>query len=407
MEAFISLWRQEPGSRRFFVALGQGSLGSGAAYVGIMVVAYQRLGSAWAASLMLLADMLPSMLLSPLIGAWLDRRDRLRSAVCADVLRALALAGMIVLPGAGPLLACALLAGLGTTIFRPAVFGLLPAAVAPERRMAANALFGAVQDAGMTLGPALAAGLIVLGGASLLLAVNAVAFAGSALLLSRVRLASVPEQDEQTEESLMGGAREGLLFLLRHRILRVLFVGTFVIVLAAGMMNVAEVLLAQKDLGVGGAGFAAMVAVFGVGMVCGSLLSARSDTLKRLTRGYLLGHALLGLALIGSALAPSLPVALVTFFVTGVASSASTTHDRGLAQHLVPERMLSRSHSLTAAVEAWGFAGAAVLGGAAASLWGARGVFSLAGAAILLIAAVAAVTLTRPQAAREPALATV
>ena len=408
MEAFISLWRQEPGSRRFFLALGQGSLGSGAAYVGIMVVAYQRLGSAWAASLMLLADMLPSMLLSPLIGAWLDRRDRLRSAGGADGLRALALAGMIVLPGAGPLLGCALLAGLGTTIFRPAVFGLLPAAVAPERRMAANALFGAVQDAGMTLGPALAAGLIVLGGASLLLAVNAVAFAGSALLLSRVRLASVPEQDEQTEESLMGGAREGLRFLLRHRILRVLFVGSFVIVLSAGMMNVAEVLLAQKDLGVGGSGFAAMVAVFGVGMVCGSLLSARSDTLARLKRGYLLGHALLGLALLGTALAPSLGVALVTFFVTGVASSASMTHDRGLVQHLVPERMLSRSHSLSGAVEAWGFAGAAVLGGAAASLWGARGVFALAGAAILLITTVAAWTLARrePQPAGQPVPAT-
>src|SRR3954471_15519032 len=53
-------------------------------------------------------------------------------------------------------------------------------------------------------------------------------------------------------------------------------------------------------------------------------------------------------------------------------------------ERLVPERMLSRSHSLSAAVEAWGFAGAAVPGGAA---WGARGVFAPAGAAILLITA--------------------
>jgi MFS family permease len=315
---------------------------------------------------------------------------------------------MVVLPDALPLLVCALLTGLGATVFRPAVFGLIPATVAPERRMAATALFSAVADAGMMLGPALAAGLIAVGGASLTLGVNAAAFAGSALLLSRVRFASTPEQDEQTEESLMGGAREGLLFLLRHRILRVLFGGTFVIVLAAGMMNVAEVLLAQKDLAVGGAGFAAMVAVFGVGMVTGSTLSARSDTLKRLKLGYVLGLVLLGLGLIGSALAPSLPVALVTFFCTGVASSVSMTHDRGLFQHFVPERMLSRSHALTATVEAWGFAGAAVLGGAAATLWGARGVFALSGGAILLIAAVAAWTLTRrePQPAAQPAPAT-
>ena len=53
-----------------------------------MLVAYERLGSAWAASLILLADMLPSMLLGPLVGAWLDRHDRLRCAIVADVLRA-------------------------------------------------------------------------------------------------------------------------------------------------------------------------------------------------------------------------------------------------------------------------------------------------------------------------------
>src|SRR4051812_5472060 len=279
MDAFWQLWRREPGARPFFLALAQGALGTGAAYIGVMVLAYERLGSAWAASLILLADILPSMVLSPVIGAWLDRRDRLRSAIFADALRAAALLGMVVLPGAAALLACALLVGLGATIFRPAVFGLIPASVQPERRLAANALWGAVQDAGMTLGPALAAGVIAIGGASVLLAVDAAAFAGSALLLSRVRLASAPERDEVTDESLLAGAREGLRFILGDRILRVLFTGTFGIVLASGMMNVAEVLLAQRVLGVGGAGFAAMVAVFGVGMLAGSTLSANSDGL--------------------------------------------------------------------------------------------------------------------------------
>jgi MFS family permease len=402
MDAFWQLWRREPGARPFFLALAQGALGTGAAYIGVMVLAYERLGSAWAASLILLADILPSMVLSPVIGAWLDRRDRLRSAIFADALRAAALLGMVVLPGAAALLACALLVGLGATIFRPAVFGLIPASVQPERRLAANALWGAVQDAGMTLGPALAAGVIAIGGASVLLAVDAAAFAGSALLLSRVRLASAPGCEAE-EESLMGGAREGLRFLLGDRILRVLFTGTGVIVLCAGMMNVAEVLLAQRELAVGGAGFAAMVAVFGIGMVAGSLLSAHSETLHRLKLGYLLGLGLLGLGLIGSALAPSLPYALLSFFFTGLGNSASMTHDRGLVQTLVPERMLSRAHSLNGTVEAWGFAGAAVVGGGAATLWGARGVFAVSGGAILLIALLAAHTLLRPAPAPRPA----
>src|SRR4051812_19113319 len=97
--SMMELWRSERGARPFFVALAQGSLGAGASYVAVMLVAYERLGSAWAASLILLADMLPSMLLGPLVGAWLDRHDRLRSAIVADVLRAGALLGMLVVPG--------------------------------------------------------------------------------------------------------------------------------------------------------------------------------------------------------------------------------------------------------------------------------------------------------------------
>ena len=391
----FDLWRQEPGARPFFVALAQGSLGAGAGYVAVMLVAYERFGSAWASALMLLAEFLPSMLVGPLVGAWLDRRDRLRCAIAADVLRVAALVGMIVVPGALPLLALALLTGIGNTVFRPAAFALLSSVVHEQRRMPATAAWGAIGDAGMMLGPALAAGVLVLGGAPLLLAFNAAMFAGSALALTRVRPVCEPPREEAEEASLLSSTREGLRFIRGERVLRVLVAGTGVIVLAAGMMNVAEVLLAQRDLKVGGAGFAAMVAVFGVGAVLGSLAGARSETPVRLKLGYVGGLALLALGLLGSALAPSLPWAIASFFVTGFGNAASMTHDRGLMQHLVPARMLSRAHALNGTIEAWGFAGAALLGGTLAGVLGARGVFAVSGAALLIVTATAAFVLLR------------
>jgi MFS family permease len=395
MRPLLDLWRNERGARAFFVALGQGSLGTGASYVAIMLVAYERLGSAWAASLILLADLMPSMLLGPLIGAWLDRRDRLRCAIVADVLRATALAGMFFFGGALPLLAFAVLMGVGNTVFRPAAFALLPSVVSEQRRMVATAAWGAIHDAGTMLGPAIAAGALVLGGSTVLLAVNAAMFVASAGLLTRVRLVSVPERDEETDESLVESTREGMRFVRGDRVLRVLVGGTGVIVLAAGMMNVAEVLLAQRELHVGGTGFAAMVAVFGVGAVLGSVASANSTTFSRLKLGYVGGLGVLAAGLLGSALATSLPMALVSFFVTGLGNAACMTHDRGLLQHLVPARMLSRAHALTGTIEAWGFAGAALLGGTIATVLGARGVFAVSGLALLLVTAVAGHILLR------------
>ena len=402
MRAMIDLWRAERGARPYFAALAQGSLAAGAGYVAVMLVAYERLGSAWAASLILLADILPSMLLGPLIGAWLDRRDRLRWAIFSDILRAVALVAMVFVPGIGPLLALAFLIGIGNTIFRPAVFALLPSVVHEERRMAATAAWGALGDAGMMIGPAIAAGVLVLGGAPILLALNAAAFAGSAFALTRVRMVSEVAVDDETEDSLMESTREGLRFVARDRVLRVLAAATGVIVLAAGMMNVAEVLLAKRDLHVSGAGFAVMVSVFGIGAVFGSLWSARSETLAQLKLGYVGGLGIAGAGLLGSALAPSLPWAVASFFLTGVGNAVSMTHDRGLLQHLVPPRMLSRAHALTGSIEAWGFAGAALLGGTLATLLGARGVFAVSGVMLLVIAAVAAVTLLRAAPAPNP-----
>jgi MFS family permease len=392
MKRIVDLFRQEPGARVFFAALGCGALGGGASYVAVMLVAYERLGSAWAASAVLLADVLPGMLLGPVIGTWLDRRDRLRSAMVSDVVRAAALGAMVFAPGAVSLVALALVMGLAGTVFRPAAFALLPATVAEERRMAATALWGAMSDAGMRVGPALAGGVLVLGGAGALLGATAALFTASAVLLARTRLASVPEQ-EQDEVSLAAGTREGLRFVARDRVLRVTITGTGVIVLASGMMNVVEVLLAERELGVGGTGFAAMVAVFGIGAVLGSLAGARSETLPALKRGYLGGLVVLAAGLLGSALAPNLGVVLVSFFITGFGSSTSMTHDRGMLQHLVPAQMLSRAHALVGTLESWGFAGAALLGGTLATLLGARGVFAVSGASLLIVSTAAAVAL--------------
>src|SRR4051794_1734444 len=207
MGVLLELWRREPGARPFFIALTQGSLATGAAYVAVMLVAYERLGSAWASAAVLLAEMLPGMLFGPLVGVWVDGRDRARCAMAADLVRAAAFAALLVAPG-WSVPGVAFVVGAATTVFRPAAFALL------EERMGAVALWGALGDAGTMLGPALAAAALLLAGPSALLVTVALLFAGSALLLSRVP--STKERDESS--SLLEGAREGLAFVRSDRV---------------------------------------------------------------------------------------------------------------------------------------------------------------------------------------------
>src|SRR5215213_8068249 len=99
MRAAFELLREERRARAFFAVLTQSSLGTGAAYVALLVVAYDRFRSPWAISLVLLADFLPPMFLGPVLGAAADRWSRKWCAIVADVARAAAFVGIGLVDG--------------------------------------------------------------------------------------------------------------------------------------------------------------------------------------------------------------------------------------------------------------------------------------------------------------------
>src|SRR5687767_14204979 len=137
------LLRYEPQSRLFFAAHAQSSLGTGAGYVALLLLAYERLESPWAISLVLLADFLPAMFLGPIFGAAADRWSRRWCAAIGARGRALAVVSLGFFAGSEVTVALALLAGVGTGLFRPAAMAGLPSLVAPARLPAAPSRFGA------------------------------------------------------------------------------------------------------------------------------------------------------------------------------------------------------------------------------------------------------------------------
>ena len=59
--------------RRFFVAHGQSCLGSGLAHVALPLLAFDKTGSAWAIAAVLIPDLLPAIVLGPVLGVVIDR----------------------------------------------------------------------------------------------------------------------------------------------------------------------------------------------------------------------------------------------------------------------------------------------------------------------------------------------
>jgi MFS family permease len=403
MRSVLGLWRAERRSRWFFTAHLQGALGIGVGYVALMVFAYERIGSAWAATAVLLADLLPSMVLGAFVGAVADRTSHLGCAIAADVVRAAAIAGLLLADGVVAMIAFAVVLGMGNALFRPATSALIPALVAPERLTAANALYGASRDAGHLLGPALAAGVLLFTGPEALLLLNAATFLVSALCLTR--LGGIARPATSSDESLLSATRAGIRTVIGDPLTRTLMCTSGAVVLVAGTMNVAELVLAQRELGAGSSGFALLICAYGCGLLSGSMLGASDTDEDGLRRRYLLGLALLGCGLVGSALAPALGLAMATFALSGLGNGLFVVSDRVLLQRLVPERLHGRTFGLLDSVDSWGFGGAVLAGGALASAYGGRTTFALAGAGTLLVWLLAARVLRRTRPVLRPALA--
>src|SRR3954453_10757890 len=147
-----------PAARRFFIAHAQSCLGTGLAYVALPLLAYDRFETPWAVSAVLLPELLPAIVLGPLLGALVDRIGWRTCAVVADVLR---MGAFLLIMTAGSLptvMTGALIGGMGTALFSPAAPAGLPRLVDRDDSGAAvMGLYGAIDDIGLPAGPALAA----------------------------------------------------------------------------------------------------------------------------------------------------------------------------------------------------------------------------------------------------------
>ena len=266
---------------------------------------------------LLLANALPR-LGGPLAGALADRVQTRRLMVSCELASALVI-GLVALalPPLPVLIALVAVAGILATIRNPAGRSLVPVLVDKADRAPANALFGLARTLTLTVGPGLG-GLLgaAPGGVHTALAVDAVTFVASALLLAGLP-GIPPVRDPAAVTGVWAEAAEGLRYITAHRKVLVLVLSLFLLVAFAAVDNVALIFLTGGVLHAGPAAYGLASSTFGVGM----LLTALACT--RLARGrspaalLVVAVVATGAGTIVNGLAPVLAVVVAAQLVAG------------------------------------------------------------------------------------------
>ncbi|HKN93767.1 MAG TPA: MFS transporter [Thermoleophilaceae bacterium] len=378
--------REEPQAPRFFGAYAQSSLGTGAGYVAVVLVGYQRFHSPLAISLILLADIAPPMVFGPLFGALVDRWSRRLAAVTADCARALAFGGMVLTHSFALTFIFALVAGVGTSLWKPAAMASLPSVVSRERLPAATALYGALTEIGYTVGPGIAGLVLLFTGSNVLLAANAGSFALSALLLSTLSFGSRPARaDRATRGRILAEARAGIRVAAQTPAVKMVIVSASSILFFAGLVNVAELLIARQ-LGAGSTGYALLVTLSGVAITAGSVMGKSGGDAATLRRRFITGLGLFGVGLAGASASPAFAGVAIGISLGGVGNGMVIVFQRLIIQSTVSDELLGRVFGAQVALDGFAFTSSYLVAAALLTAVGPRVLFVIAGAGACAVA---------------------
>lgn len=387
--------------RRLALARFVDELGDWLGEIALAVLVFDRTGSPMATAGLFLALQFAPALLAPPLVARLEELDYRVSLTGLNAALAVVFVGLGFLSGGFSMAAVIPLAVLAG--------GLIVAARALSRAAAAvmlspagllregNALLNIGFTAGAALGPAIGGVVVAAAGVRTGLLADAVSFTAVGLMLAT---ASGLPGGTPREGSPGRSLRLGFQYVRERPLLRRLIAAQSAAFVFFATVIPIEVVFVKETLHAGDAGYGALLASWGGGMLVGSIAFAG---LRRLSLRMLLPISTLavGAAYLAIAAAPSLLVACVASAIGGAGNGIQWVGLMTAVQQLTARefqaKVISFLEALAKAAPGLGF----LLGGALATVFNARVSYAVAGVGVIAVLVVAGLAISRSDWSRR------
>jgi dTMP kinase len=333
---------RDPAFSRLYRAILVSSLGDWVGFVAVvaLVTRIGGGGAGFAVSGVMLARLLPSIVFGPFAGVLVDRFDRKRMMVIADVVRGVGYASLPLFPHLPWIYGMSFLIECLSLLWTPARDAIIPNLV-PRRQLSnANTIALATGYGTLPLGGIVYTALAGLAGAlggrvlyfaenpqSIALWADALTFAFSAYMiqgLPRRATARLPRrrQGGLKAAEAFSDMKEGIRFLKDHAFARAMTVGIVLASTGAGAVMSVGPIFAQYTLDGGPAAWGVLVTAVGVGLVLGMVLVGQIH--KFVDKDTFFSLALLGGAtsLVVLAAMPTLALTAALTVVMGAAAGS-------------------------------------------------------------------------------------
>lgn len=386
--------RQRPDFIRLWLAQVVSNLGDFVYALAVVVSVAGQGGDAATLATLLIAQVAPAAVAGVLGGPLLDRFSRRGIMIGADLLRALAVASLLVPgdPSLTHLYAVAGMLGVFGALFQPSLQASLPNLVPREQLVAANSLVSGTYHVGVVLGPVLGALLAARLGAGPAFALNAASFVLSAALIVTVRLrrpaagAGAASQGAVSLGAVRRELAEGLRHVLATRLVRGLIAVTALVMLASAIRTPMEPLFILRTLEGRPEALGLAEGVWGLGMVLGVV--AAPAAARRWSRRRLLPVtvAIVGACVLAASQSAVLAPVLIFWLFSGAANAIGAVSYESLLQERTPDRLRGRVLAASEAMLDASLLAGYALAGWLGSAMGVRAAYAVSGLLLLATA---------------------
>jgi MFS family permease len=339
--------------RRLELALAGSIVGDWAFGIAMAVYAYRANGAA-AVGLLSLARWTAAALAAPFMSVLADRYRRRTVMMTSDAARfaLIAVAAVTVWADgpAGIVYLASVLTGVVSTAFQPAQTALLPSlTTTPEELTAANVVTSTIESVGTFGGPALGGLLLVWVGTGSVMAIDALTFAWSFLLLSGMPGGDVPERTDEAG-NLLSEVADGFRAVGENGRMAVIIALYGAQTLVSGALNVLIVVMALRLLDMGQSGVGTLNAAIGIGGLFGSLVTAALVGRGKLSLNFAAGLVAWGVPIALIAAVTHSGFAFAMLLVVGVGNVLVDVAALTLLQRVAPDEVLGRVFGVLEAV---------------------------------------------------------
>ncbi|AWI74159.1 MFS transporter [Parazoarcus communis] len=330
--------------RYYFFGQAVSVLGSWVQQVALSWLIYRLTGSVALLGVTTFAALLPMLLVGPLAGAWIDRRDKRRLLILVQGLLGLQAAALSVLTAMDAI-------GPNLIVAMSATLGLLNAFDAPLRQsqigvFVANradlpnalALNAMLFNSGRFLGPPLAGLVLGLTSEAVCFAINAVSFSALAFGVSRIRVPEVP----RAVGSMSQVFREGLSYVWAEYPVRMLIFVLATVNLTASSYAVLLPVFAKDVFGGDARMLGWLWGAAGAGAFLGTVFLATRKHMLGLIKVVLGGACISALGLLVFSHNQTLLIALPSMAAVGFGISVCNVGVNMLLQSMAPDHLRGR-----------------------------------------------------------------